>query len=110
MSRRVFYLAALLVCLAVAGVASYYASAHPDGLEHVASTTGFGDTAEDPKVEGPLADYQTRGIDDPRLSGGVAGVAGVVLVGVLGGGLFWVLRRRGEETRHDDDTGVRAGG
>jgi hypothetical protein len=34
------------------------------------------------------------GVGDDRLSGGLAGVAGVLMVGVLGGGLFWVLRRR----------------
>ena len=33
--------------LLVAGVASYYASSHPDGLEHVAEQTGFIDSAED---------------------------------------------------------------
>ena len=45
--------------------------------------------------DGPLADYQTDGVDDERLSGGLAGVLGVLLVLVLMGGLAWLLRRRG---------------
>jgi len=41
MSRRAFFAAFLLVALLVAGFGSYYASAHPDGLEFVAEKTGF---------------------------------------------------------------------
>ena len=75
-------------------MASYYASAHPDGLEHVAEQTGFIDTAEDSATaDGPLADYSTRGIDDARLSGGVAGVVGVVVMLLLSAGLFWAAAR-----------------
>jgi cobalt/nickel transport protein len=94
-TNRRFFAIALLVSLLVAGVASYYASAHPDGLEYVAEQTGFIDSAEDsPASESPLADYQTSGVDDARISGGVAGVVGVVVMLVLSTGLFWVVRRR----------------
>ncbi len=94
MSRR-FFAAFLLVALLVAGVASYYASSHPDGLEYVAGKTGFIDSAEDSATaDSPLADYQTSGIDDARLSGGVAGVIGVLVMLVLSTGLFWLIRRR----------------
>ncbi|NYE35187.1 cobalt/nickel transport system permease protein/cobalt/nickel transport protein [Nocardioides cavernae] len=90
-----FFVVALLVSLLVAGVASYYASAHPDGLEHVAEQTGFIDSAEDSATaDSPLADYQTSGIDDARLSGGVAGVIGVLVMLLLSTGLFWLIRRR----------------
>ena len=34
-------------------------------------------------------------MDDGRLSGGLAGVVGVLVMLVLAGGLFWALRRRG---------------
>lgn len=95
MTRRRFLVLALLVTLLVAGVASYYASAHPDGLEYVAGETGFLDTADDPATgDSPLADYQLDGIGNARLSGGLAGVLGVGAVLLLTGGLARVLRRR----------------
>ena len=95
---RSFFLAALVVALLVAGVASHYASSHPDGLEHVAGETGFLDTAEDsPAARSPMADYQTAGVEDDRLSGGLAGVTGALVVLGLAGGLAWALRRRGTD-------------
>lgn len=95
MKLRTFLLTGLVVALLVAGVASFYASSHPDGLEFVAERTGFLDSATDHgAAAGPLADYQTRGIDDERLSGGLAGVLGALAVLVIGGGLFWTIRRR----------------
>ena len=97
MSSRRFFAVFLVAALLVAGVASYYASSHPDGLEFVAGETGFLDRADDsPAADSPLADYSTKGIDDDRVSGGVAGVVGSLLVLVLSGGLFWGLRRRSE--------------
>lgn len=99
MKTRMFLLAGLVVALLIAGVASYYASTHPDGLEYAAGETGFLDSAEEPVDTGsPFQDYATAGVDDARLSGGVAGVAGVLLTLVIGGGLFRVLRRRDPAT------------
>ena len=96
MSTRRFFAVAVLVSLLVAGVASYYASTHPDGLEYVATRTGFLDSAEESATaDSPLADYETSGVDDARLSGGIAGVVGVLVMLVLSTGLFWALRRRG---------------
>lgn len=90
-----FLAVGLLVALLLAGVGSFYASSHPDGLEYVAGRTGFLDSADDPVDTGsPFADYGTKGVDDERLSGGIAGVAGVGLTLLIGGGLFQVLRRR----------------
>ena len=92
---RTFVLIGVVVALLIAGVGSYYASSSPDGLEATAAEQGFGDTARDSATAGsPLADYQTSGVDDERLSGGLAGVTGVLLVLVLAGGLTLVLRRR----------------
>ena len=86
----------------MAGVASFYASGHPDGLEYVAEQTGFLHTAEDSAAaDSPLADYSTKGVDDARLSGGIAGVAGSLLVLALAGGLFMLLRRRGDASAVD---------
>ncbi len=102
MRRRVatrgFFAAFLLVALLLAGVASYYASTHPDGLNAVAEQAGFLDHEKpSPASHGPFAGYSTKGIDNDRLSVGVAGVTGCVLVLVIGGGLFRVLRRREPE-------------
>jgi len=95
-SRRAFFATFLLVALLVAGFGSYYASAHPDGLSFVAEKTGFSDQEKSSGTsDGPLAGYRTKGIDDARLSGGVAGVAGCLLVLTLAGGLAWAVRRRG---------------
>jgi cobalt/nickel transport protein len=96
-TRSRFLAAVLLVALLLAGLGSYYASSHPDGLEYVAAKTGFIDR-EQPFGHGPFTGYETRGIDDRRLSGGVAGVAGSLLVLAIGGTLFWALRRRGPES------------
>ena len=99
---RGFLAAALLLALLVAGVGSFYASSHPDGLEYVAGQTGFLDTRDDSATsDSPLADYQTAGVDDARLSGGIAGVSGALAVLALAGGLFWVLRRRDDEPVED---------
>ena len=104
MSTRRFFAVALVVSLLVAGVASYYASSHPDGLEYVAEQTGFIDSAEDSATsDSPLADYQTSGVDDARISGGLAGVIGVVVMLVLSTGLFWLVRRRGTDDADTDD-------
>lgn len=95
MKSRRFLLGFLLVSLLIAGVASYYASSHPDGLEYVAGKTGFSDSAADsPTADSPLADYSVAGVDDDRLSGGLAGVIGVLVVLTLSTGLFAVVRRR----------------
>ncbi len=96
MRRRTFWITGVVVALLVAGVASYYASSHPDGLEYVAEQTGFIDTAEDSATaDAPLADYETSGVEDERVSVGLSGVIGVLLVLVIAGGLAWAIRRRG---------------
>jgi hypothetical protein len=94
-STRALVLAGLLVALLLAGVVSYYASGKPDGLNHVAQEKGFADTEKKHHTaDGPMAGYETRGVHDARLSGGLAGVTGVAVVLVLAGGLTFVLRRR----------------
>lgn len=95
MSRRVFLATALVVALLVAGVGSYYASSHPDGLERVAGQTGFADSAEESATaDSPLAGYGTRGVDSPRLGTGVAGVVGALTTLLLTVALTYAVRRR----------------
>ncbi len=95
MRTRTFVVGALVTAFLLAGVASYYASAHPDGLEYVAEETGFLDSADDHAgADGPMADYAVDGVDSPRVAGGLAGVVGVVVTLVLAGGIGYAVRRR----------------
>ncbi len=93
-SNKKFYLGALLVSLLLAGVVSFYASSNPDGLEKVAETIGFIETAEDHAIaDSPLADYGVKGVDNERLSVGLSGVIGVLGTAGISVGLFYFLRK-----------------
>ena len=93
-SNKRFYLGALLVSLLLAGVVSFYASSNPDGLEKVAETIGFIETAEDHAIaDSPLADYGVKGVDNERLSVGISGVIGVLGTAGISVGLFYFLRK-----------------
>jgi cobalt/nickel transport system permease protein len=95
--NRAFLAAGLLVALLLAGVVSFYASAAPDGLEKVTADKGIQAPARDHAVSGsPFTDYVTKGVEDGRLSGGLAGAAGVLVTLGAGGALFFALRRRGD--------------
>ena len=99
-AARRFLLVFLGVALVIAAVISFYASSHPDGLEFVAGSTGFVDTAKDSvTANSPLADYGVAGVQNARLSGGVAGVIGVLVTLLLAGGLTWMLRRRSDSPK-----------
>lgn len=94
--QRTFLAVGLLVALVLAGLVSGAASSAPDGLEKVAVDKGFESTASEHGLGGsPVADYHVAGVDDERVSTGLAGVLGVVMTLAVGGGLFVVLRRRG---------------
>ncbi|WP_430790826.1 PDGLE domain-containing protein [Actinoplanes sp. G11-F43] len=109
MTRTRFIIAGLFVALLLAGVVSSFASGSPDGLDHTArdgctfnaddEITGgdcMAGKAEDHEfADGPFADYAVRGIDNEYLATGLSGVLGVAITFAVGGGLFWVLRRRG---------------
>lgn len=99
MSRRVstktFAIVSILVVLVIAGVLSWFASSHPDGLEYVAEEQGFDQIAIEHHASGGVfADYQTRGLTNERLSGTVAGVTGVAATGLVMGGVVLLLWRR----------------
>jgi cobalt/nickel transport protein len=105
MSRvRGLWVIGLVAALVVAGVVSFYASASPDGLEWAAEQSGFLHTAEDSAAAtSPLADYGVSGVGSERLSGGLAGVIGVLVTLVLAGGLTLLLRRRGRSAATAED-------
>jgi hypothetical protein len=94
-STRRLVVTGLVVSALIAGVLSFYASGHPDGLSSVAQSLGFADTARDSATSGsPLAGYAVTGVSDARLSGGLAGLVGLAVVGLLMAGLVLLLRRR----------------
>lgn len=124
MSRRSwgFVAAGLLIALLLAGVMSNFASSHPDGLDSSLregctfdandNITGGDCPAKQAREhelsDGPLADYGIRGFDNAYLSTGLSGVIGVLLTFALGGGVFWLVRRRG--AAKDGTTGGAATG
>ena len=102
-----FLAGGLLLALLLAGVGSNFASSSPDGLdsaaragctfnEHDEITGGscMAQAEREHEVGGPLADYGIRGIDNGFLSTALAGVTGVLVTFAVGGGLFWLTRRR----------------
>nr|WP_203864876.1 PDGLE domain-containing protein [Plantactinospora endophytica] len=103
-----FILGGLLVALLLAGVVSNFASAHPDGLDSSLregctfdaddNITGGSCPAQETKdhelADSPLADYGVKGVDNGYLSTGLSGVLGVLITFAVGGGLFWLTRRR----------------
>jgi hypothetical protein len=90
-----FILGGLVVALVLAGVVSGFASSEPDGMERVAIDEGFIDTAEDHDLaDSPVADYGVEGVDNERVSTGLAGLIGVVVTFGIGCALFLVVRKR----------------
>jgi cobalt/nickel transport system permease protein len=90
---KLFLMAGLLVAVGLAIFVSPFAGSSPDGLERVAIDKGFDNSARDHAfVNGPLADYTVKGVDDDRISGGLAGLIGVLITFGVGLGLFALLR------------------
>ena len=103
-STRAFVLGGLLVTVLMATVVSQFAAGDPDGLESVATDTGFADTGQDHAFSGGLfADYATNGIGNEQVSLAVAGAAGVALTLAVGGGVMAAVRAG----RKDPDPVVR---
>ena len=89
-SNKKFYLVFLLVTIGLAGIVSFYASSSPDGLEKVAEDVGFIETAKDHSIDNSaLADYGVAGIENERLSVGIAGIIGVIATGVL---MYFIIK------------------
>jgi cobalt/nickel transport system permease protein len=95
LSGRGLVLGGVMAALVVATVVSQFAGSAPDGLERVADSHGFVESAEaHPLGSSLFADYATRGLGDQRLSLAVAGASGVVIVLAVGSGLFAAVRER----------------
>ena len=92
-----FLLAGILISILVAGVLSFYASSHPDGLEKVADKTGFLDTAKESINSGsPLSGYEITGVGNDRLSVGLSGIIGVIATLIVSALLFRFLSKKGK--------------
>lgn len=90
---RLFLLGGLLIAVGLGLFVSPFASSDPDGLERVATEEGFIDSAEDHSFrDSPVADYSVKGVDDSRVSTGLAGMIGVLITFGVGVALFAVLR------------------
>lgn len=100
-------LVGMLATLLLAGFGSYYASSAPDGLTRVAIDKGLAkgpDKGRQNPASGdsPLAGYSVKGVGSQRLSGGLAGIAGVGLTFLLVGGIAVVVRRRGADPEPEE--------
>ncbi len=85
---RTFIAGGLALTVVVAALLSLLASGEPDGLERIAIDKGFEETAADPALDSPLADYAVEGVDNQGVSTALAGIIGVAItlgltVGVL---------------------------
>jgi hypothetical protein len=76
----------LFVSLAVAGLASFFASSHPDGLEWVAERLGFLERATD--TFGVMPDYACPFVKTGQLATTAAGIFGVAVCF----GIFFLAR------------------
>lgn len=90
----VFVGVGLAIAVALAFLVAPEASSKPDGLEKVAIEEGFVEGARDHDLaDSPTADYGVSGVDDARLSTGLAGVIGIGVTFLVAGGLLLLVRR-----------------
>jgi hypothetical protein len=90
----IFVAVALAVALGLAFFVSPQASSQPDGLEKVAIDMGFAENETAHALDdGPTAGYAVKGVDNDRLSTGLAGLIGVSVTFAMSGGLFLVVRQ-----------------
>lgn len=76
-----FVAGGIVVALALAVFVSPFASASPDGLEHVAEEKGFAQAATEPAWDfSPLGDYSFPGLGEGGLSTALAGLVGTLLL------------------------------
>ena len=97
-STRAVAWGVLVVSLLLSGLVSFYAASSPDGLTKVSEDQSFADSeTTHHTADGPFAGYGTRGVSNERLSVGVAGVVGVLVVLGLASGVTLLVRRRPED-------------
>lgn len=108
-NTKLFLVAGLLLALALALFVSPFADSDPDGLTKVAEEEGFSQAErEHDLADSPVAGYEVDGVDDDRMSTGVAGVIGVLVTFGLGAGAFAVLRTLRRDPEGAPSAGARA--
>jgi PDGLE domain len=96
LSVRAFVVLGILVAVALAVAVSPFASSSPDGLERVAADKAFFEQGRLHAVQedAPIPDYAFPGVTSERAATALAGLAGVLGVFALAGGLAVAVRRR----------------
>lgn len=94
--NKLWLAAGLLILIAGTSLLGIFASESPDGLEKVAEEMGFAAHETDhPPVNGIAPDYSVPGISNDKLSGGLAGLGGIVLTfGITWGVGAYAARKR----------------
>jgi PDGLE domain len=96
MPTRLLVAVALALAVGLATAVSPFASANPDGLERVAEDKAFLDQGRlhGLQEDSPIPDYAFPGIENERLTTGLAGFVGTLGAFALGWGVARVARRR----------------
>ncbi|MED5570024.1 MAG: energy-coupling factor ABC transporter permease [Actinomycetota bacterium] len=90
---RPFVIGSVCSAVVVGVVVSQFAASNPDGLERVAIDNGFEESATDHALASSwFSDYATAGISNESLSLAVAGVAGICITLLVGGGVVSASR------------------
>lgn len=74
----------IILSVLIAVAASFFASAHPDGLEKVAETLGFIDAGIERTAV--MTDYSVPFVSHEAISAALSGIAGIALCL----GVFWL--------------------
>lgn len=82
--RSPFFILAFLVTFSVAGVLSAFASSNPDGFETVTEQYKIEESETKAWNHAPMADYAVPSVGNESLSTGLSGVAGTLVVLLLG--------------------------
>ena len=77
----------------VLAIFSFLASSSPDGLERVAKDKNFLEKTNN-IIKSPIPDYLFPGINNEKLAGSFAGIAGTLIVFVSGIALARLLKER----------------
>ena len=109
-NTKLFVVAGLLVALGLALFVSPLADSDPDGLTKVAEDEGFAEAEQEHDLaDSPVAGYEVDGVDDDRMSTGIAGVIGVLVTFGIAVGSFALIRTLRRDPEAELTADARAG-